>query len=144
MYYSTLMVFFYIVCFIWEKCYRFLLLFIMGGLIVSDAYMPEFNWHLEFYQYFSSTLYLILSCLYLWLFRIDAGRLHLTDRIKKYVKKFSNISFEFYLFHSLIFGLICSHMGEHSAIGQLVKYVFTGMVITMICAKGWNKIFQSR
>lgn len=127
-----------------KKCYRFSLLFFMGGLIVSNAYIIAFNWHLEFYQYFFPTLYLILSCLYLWLFRIDAGRLHLADIVKKYLKKFSNISFEFYLFHSLIFGLICSHVGGHSAIGQWTKYVLIGMLITLLCAKGWNKIFQSK
>lgn len=60
------------------------------------------------------------------------------------MKKFSKISFEFYLFHSLIFYQIAGHIGGHSAIGQWVKFILIGGSITVIFAIGWNKIFQTQ
>lgn len=127
-----------------NKAYRYTILFAFLCVILLNSYMWAFNWHMNLYRYVFASTYLILSCIYLWMFRADAGRNHDCFYIKKFIKKFSDISFEFYLFHSFVFYQISRHVGGHTAFGQWSKYVILGGIITYFFAYGFNKIFVSR
>lgn len=125
--------------------YKASVLVLFLTLILSNAYMWAFWWNMDIYRYICETLYLILTCLYLHTFRGQVvQRKSDISFVEKFMKKFSKISFEFYLFHSLIFYQIAGHIGGHSAIGQWVKFILIGGSITVIFAIGWNKIFQTQ
>jgi peptidoglycan/LPS O-acetylase OafA/YrhL len=90
------------------------------------------------------TVYLIFTCCYLWFYCASAN-IELADSEKNFryavVNWFSGISFEFYLFHSLILDRISKSIGGHTAWGQYMKLIFVTALITTVFSIGYHKIF---
>lgn len=123
---------------------RALLLCFFASIILFCNYVWAYGVYFAVYQYVMPTFYLVAVCLYLYLFRIDAGRKYSFPRIEKMAKHFSTVSFSFYLFHSLIMGRIASHIGGHTVVEQYIKYYIAAFLITYIFSLGWHRMINYR
>ena len=123
-----------------SRVFKLILLFVFIDLILLNCYMQAFNWHMNIYRYLCESVYLVVTCLFLWMH--DISNVYINNVAAKYIKRFSNISFEFYLFHSYVFDRISTHIGGHTPIEQWLKFVIVGAIVTTILAIGWNRIFQ--
>lgn len=126
----------------WEKNiyirYGFLMVFLC--MILFNCYIIAFQWNMEWYSWKFETIYLIMTCLYLYIFRVDRGEKYNLPKLERVAKWFSVISFEFYFFHSNIFDRLCSHIGGHTAIEQYAKFIIIAFIISCIFAYGWHKM----
>lgn len=64
--------------------------------------------------------------------------------LEKALSIFSSISFEFYLFHSLILHTFSTAFNENNIVVLHFKLLFTGFILTFIFAQGFHKIFASQ
>lgn len=114
--------------------------------IMVNNYMIAYEKYIAVYQYIFPSLYLIFACLYLYCFRVNFSICRNSEIkntfIKKIAKRFATISFEFYLFHSMIFDRLAKHIGGHTASEQYLKFFMVSFVITYIFSVGWHKAFK--
>ena len=113
-------------------------------LILFNTYIYARNIWLHFYMYFLPSIYLLSVCFYLHYF---LGFLHDNGSKKWYfriINYLSSISFEFYLFHSLILFKISKLVGGHNPLQQHFKLLIITIVITLICSIGFHNIFRGK
>ena len=123
-----------------NKTIGYVFLMIFSGFVFLNCYIIAFQWNMGWYSWGFETIYLILTCIYLYIFRANRGKKYNLPKVERFAKWFSVISFEFYFFHSNIFDRLCSHIGGHTAIEQYVKFIIVTFIITCIFAYGWHKM----
>lgn len=109
-------------------------------LIMFNNYMIAYGKYMELYQYGFASAYLFFTCLYLYIFRVDSSDLNKRHYFQKCLKSFCSISFEFYLFHTLIFERLSRHIGGHTVTEQYIKFFVITFVITYLFAFGWHRL----
>lgn len=110
------------------------------ALILCSCWMHAYNTYIWVLQYMFPSLYAILTLGYLYTMKSVLGRRK--SIVFKSINWFSGISFEFFLFHSLIMGRVASHVGGHTPIEQYSKFLLVVLVITIVFSIGYHRIFE--
>ena len=97
-----------------------------------------------FYTIACPSLYLVTVGLCLIVFSDEKWTNDYSSFFEKALAAFAGITFEFYLFHSLIFNTILPAFAEQNVFLLHAKLLFVGFVLTTICAIGFNRIFARR
>ncbi len=119
-------------------------------LILYNSWIYFHN-DMVIYQYRLPSVYIVMICVYLFAFdykhNVKNEALSMTS-IKKnpfrLIDWFSGISFEFYLFHSLVLNQISPLVGASSPLKQHIKLLVLTAAITIIISIGFSRIFSSR
>ena len=116
-------------------------LFILLALVLFNTFCYE---KIFFYTIYCPSLYLVLVGLCLVVFSDEKWTNDYSSFFEKALSFFAGISFEFYLFHSLLFNTILPAFAEQNVFLLHAKLLFVGFVLTTICATGFNRIFARR
>ena len=89
-----------------------------------------------------TTVYLLISCMYIYAFCCgNVGENSHKSIIFKAINVFADISFQFYLFHSIVLNRISPFVGGKTSIGQYLKMICFTAIISIILSVGFKKIF---
>lgn len=129
------------------KAVAFLLLIVV---IISNCWF--YVYRVDIYQMYYPTIYIFVILVYIEVFHQDnllsthnkPTKEDLCANHFRIIDVFSNYSFEFYLFHSLVLHCISPfiHVG-----GSFANYLVLGVIafiISQICAYGFHRIFESK
>ena len=119
-------------------------IFILCCLILFNSYIYTQNKWIAVYQFILPSVYIIVVSLYLFVFCQKSQYRKWKSNIWKYVNGFSDISFEFYLFHSLVLSRISKLVGGNTSLIQYLKLVIITGIITLILSRGYHMIFQRK
>lgn len=112
------------------------------GYIALSCWMLAYNKHIGTLQYYMPTGYLLLGLWFLTVFRSKMPlRRFGGGTIVLLIDWFSGISFEFYLFHSLVLDRISHLIGGPTAVLQHFKLLFFTIVLTVFLSIGYHRIF---
>ena len=95
-----------------------------------------------FYQVFCPSIYLLIVGFCLYVFSDEKWILEYNHWLEKLILFFSSISFEFYLFHSLVLHTIFPAFGQHNAVVLYFLLSSVGFILSTICAIGFKRIFE--
>ena len=119
------------------------------SLIIYNCWL-YFNGWIYIYKYIFPSVYILNVCFFLFAFDYDnssSERSTVTTisifktRLSGLVHSFSNISFEFYLLHSLVLFQITRYFAITSPIVFHVEVLIYAAVITTTLAYGYSKLF---
>lgn len=103
------------------------------------------------YQYQMPTFFLIACCLYLFAFDYEKDHrqapLTLMNCIKnpaRILDFISNISFEIYMFHSVVYERMCLNWKNIDSIGEHVSFMLVGFLLSIIFGYIFHKIFAPK
>lgn len=116
-----------------------LLLFV---LIIFNSFIYSKNILLQLYQFVFPTIYSIFICFYIYAF-CNYKEIHKDKWYWMIINRFSSISFEFYLFHSLVLARISKLIGGSTSLQQYFRIVFISGFITVLLSFGFHKMFQN-
>ena len=110
-------------------------------------YGEDVRWY-HIYGWMFETVYLVVCCFYFWAnFQKDTiyEKVHINTLKKnpfRIIDLFAEISFEFYLFHSLILNRISPYVPlENGTLKHHFLLVFMTFVISLLFAYGFHKVF---
>lgn len=124
-----------------SKIFKDISLFILLSFILINSIFYE---SFFFYRVFCPSIYLILVGVCLFVFSDEKWVKSYERPVEKLISFFSSISFEFYLFHSLVFHTILPVFGEQKIMYLHFKLLFTGFILSTICAVGFKRIFRGK
>lgn len=110
------------------------LVFILMNTICYDKFF--------FYAIICPTLYLLIFGFCLIVFSDEQYTFQFDNWFEKTIDKFSSISFEFYLFHSLILNTILPAFSENNIYVLHFKILLWAFILTLIFSYGYNRIFK--
>ena len=129
-----------------NQYFRYGLVGLFMFFIMVNSYMIAYEKYIAIYQYVFPSVYLIFTCLYLFCFRVNFSACRnskIKNEVKKSIaKRFATVSFEFYLFHSMIFDRLAKHIGGHTASEQYFKFFIVSFIITYIFSVGWHRAIE--
>lgn len=96
------------------------------------------------YQILCPSFYLLTLGAALIFFSDEKWTNDYSSFFEKALAAFAGITFEFYLFHSLIYDRILPAFKEQNVFLLHAKLLIVGFVLTTICAIGFNRIFARR
>ena len=105
---------------------------------------------IEVYQYIYPSLYLLIASFYIVVLDMiphptSSQPQPYAQRILGYITSaFSNIAFEFYLFHSLVLNRISPYISGENALCRYLKLLLLAAVITIILSVGFHRAFLPR
>lgn len=114
----------------------------LAVLIVANTYFFAHAVFVNVYRYGLPSVYLVLVAAYLYVYQTSADCPAGGGQMSLLVNHIDRISFEFYLFHSLIFWRIAPHIGGHTPLGQYAKYLLVGLMISYVFARGWHCVIS--
>lgn len=129
--------------------------FLAVVIMRSSLFYFEGEWFapekLYIYQYQMPTFFLIACCLYLFAFDYEKEYKEAPLTIGNCIKNparildfISNISFEIYIFHSLIYERMCLNWKNIDSIGEHVSFILVGLLLSIICGYTFHKIFTPK
>ncbi len=125
-----------------------LILALLLFFVLINSYLYAHNC-LHFYMYYSPTIYLILTGLYLFFSFEETMELqasvtffnHLASVPFSFINFIASISFEFYLFHSLILNRITPFIEITDPLYRFLTHIVIASIITIIFSVGFHRIF---
>ncbi len=123
---------------------------LLMALIIINCWL-YFTDQIFIYQYILPSVYIFIVCFYLFVFEychsiLGRSKFAAIDVIKfgasNLMHFLSNISFEFYLFHSLVLNRIIRAFTIISPIAFHVKVLIYAAIFTVILAYGYSKIIK--
>lgn len=117
----------------------FALVFINSWLYYEEQY--------EIYRYYLPTIYILICLLFIFSFKDSKRRKELTPKIifknpLTFIDWFAGISFEFYLFHSIVLYKISPYLTNWSSLTNHFILITTSFVISCTFAYAFSRIFK--
>jgi peptidoglycan/LPS O-acetylase OafA/YrhL len=121
-------------------------IFTVVVLIVINSWIYYKNQY-EIYMYYLPTVYILAILLFLFSFKESKGRKKLTLKMMtkhpfSFIDWFAGISFEFYLFHSIVLYKIAPHLANWSSLTNHFVLVATSFVVSCTLAYAFSRIFK--
>lgn len=98
-------------------------------------------------MYYMQSIYCFLAILYILLYieiQYRSAENYLQKAVLFFINKFSEISFEFYLIHSMVLDRLSKLIGGSSSLVQSLKIIGVVFIVTIIFSCGYNRIFMYR
>ena len=125
-----------------NQIYKIFSVFIIFLAIIINSYYYYIN-NYYVYQYIFPSIYLILVLNYLFIFSDNESKTN-NNIFWKFINAFASISFEFYLFHSLILSKISKYVSGSNSLIEYLKIIIFTFMITIIFSIVYNKLDQTR
>lgn len=122
--------------------YRFISLISFVGFIVYNSYIYSHSTHLNSYQTKYPTIYLLLVSLILVFFIFNDKQISTPTLFNRCITWFAGISFEFYLFHSLIAYTLVKYINVGNPLVQYLCAILLVGGTTVICSIAFKRIFN--
>lgn len=116
-------------------------LFALLALVLLNTIFYE---NMFFYQIICPSLYLIVLAICLMAYNDEEWTNTYSSFFEKILAWFSGISFEFYLFHSLVLHTILPAFKNQNVFLLHIKLLVIGFIISAILATGFKRIFVKR
>lgn len=122
--------------------YRVISLISFVGFIVYNSYIYSHSTHLNSYQTKYPTIYLLLVSLILVFFIFNDKQISTPTLFNRCITWFAGISFEFYLFHSLIAYTLVKYINVGNPLVQYLCAILLVGSTTVICSIAFKRIFN--
>lgn len=113
-----------------------LLAFILINSLLYESYF--------FYRVFCPSIYFLLSGFSLLAFSDERWIQKYDKQFEKVLAFFSSITFEFYLFHSLVLHTILPAFSEKNVVHLHIELLVIAFVLTSLLAIGFKRIFENK
>ena len=131
-------------------CLILMVTIIFASYLYFNGDRPDLE-KMHFFQYYFPSFFLLVVCFYLFVFdyKKDFKRAPLTGKTllknpARALDFLSDISLEFYMFHSLILNKIWSYVGKGSGLSRHFTIMIVAFIITTIIAYGYHRIFTPK
>lgn len=116
-------------------------------IVIATAYIWGKETTLMYVNmYYMQSIYCLLAVMYILMY-IGKTYREAKNVIEKafliFVNKFSEISFEFYLIHSMVLDRLSKQIGGSSSLTQFLKIIFVVFFVTVVFSYGYHRIFMS-
>lgn len=116
-------------------------LFLLLAFILINSLFCE---NYFFYQAFCPSIYFLLGGFCLLAFSDEKWTQKYDKPFERVLAFFSSITFEFYLFHSLVLHTILPAFSEKKAVRLHIELLVIGFVLTSLLAIGFKRVFENK
>lgn len=95
------------------------------------------------YRYIFPSVYLLLVIIYLDIFVTNKKYVIVKSRLLLFIEKFSSITFEFYLFHSLVLHVVSPYIYLESVFWHQIALIGISAFLTLFLSIGYHRIFET-
>ena len=113
------------------------LFLLVAFILINSIFYEKFF----FYQVFCPSIYILLGGFALVSYSDESWSKKYDSIFEKTLAAFSSVTFEFYLFHSLVLSTILPAFSEKNVLRLHFELLAVGFVLSLICSVGFKRIF---